>query len=422
MRRVVSNEMSDNVFILGAGMIRFNKYPDKSVKQMTAEAMADLFRETGLEGKDVQAVWFSNSGWGMSTGQHCIRGQVALAPLGIQGIPITNVENACASGSTALHEAWMSVKAGLYDVVLALGTEKVYYPEDKQKMFEGFMAGTDVEFSRALIETLQADARKKAAEAGSKSKEKEGGHSGFMDIYAMGARMHMQQYGTTQRQLAVIASKNRHNGALNPMAQYQQEMTVEEVLEDRMVAYPLTRSMCAPIGDGSAAAIVCSAEALKKYPDARPVRIRASVLASGSLPESGLEPISRRASRQAFEASGVGPEEIDVVEVHDATAYGELIQCEDLGLCPVGEGGPYAESGATALGGKQPVNPSGGLECRGHPIGASGLAQAYELVLQLRGDAGARQVEGARLAMAENGGGFIGLGEAAMGIHIFEKV
>jgi acetyl-CoA acetyltransferase len=413
--------MSEDVFILGAGMIRFNKYPDKSVKQMTAEAMADLFRETGLDGNDIQAVWFSNSGWGMATGQHCIRGQVALAPLGIQGLPITNVENACAGGSTALHEAWMAVKAGLYDVVLALGTEKVYAPEDKKKMFDGFMSGTDVEFARSLIETLQADAKKKAAEAGSTGKEKEGGHSGFMDIYAMGARMHMQQYGTTQRQLAVIASKNRHNGALNPMAQFQQEMTVEEVLEDRMVAYPLTRSMCAPIGDGSAAVIVCSERALAKYPYARPVRIKASVLASGSLPESGLEPISRRASRQAYEASGVGPQEIDVVEVHDATAYGELIQCEDLGLCPTGEGGPYAESGATALGGKQPVNPSGGLECRGHPIGASGLAQAYELVLQLRGDAGARQVEGARLAMAENGGGFIGLGEAAMCIHIFER-
>jgi acetyl-CoA acyltransferase len=413
--------MSDDVFVLGAGMIRFNKYPDKSVKQMTAEAMADLFRETGLEGRDIQAVWFSNSGWGMSTGQHCIRGQVALAPLGIQGLPITNVENACAGGSTALHEAWMAVKAGLYDVVLALGAEKVYAPEDKQKMFEGFMAGTDVEFAKSLIETLQADAKKKAAEAGSTGKEKEGGHSGFMDIYAMGARMHMHQYGTTQRQLAVIASKNRHNGALNPMAQFQQEMTVEEVLEDKLVAYPLTRSMCAPIGDGAAAVIVCSEKGLAKCTDGKPVRIRASVLASGSLPDSGLDSISRRASRQAYETSGVGPEDIDVVEVHDATAYGELIQCEDLGLCPAGEGGPYAESGATAIGGAQSVNPSGGLECRGHPIGASGLAQVYELALQLRGDAGNRQVDEARIAMAENGGGFIGLGEAAMCIHILEK-
>jgi len=414
--------MNDGVFVLGAGMIRFNKYPEMSVKQMTADAIAELFRDTGLDRKDIQAVWFSNSGWGLSQGQHCIRGQVALAPIGIQGISITNVENACASGSTALHEAWMAVKAGLYDVVLAVGSEKVYSPEDKQKMFDGFMAGTDVEFSRAMIEAFQADAKKKAAEAGSTGKDKKGGHSGFMDIYAMGARMHMKQYGTTQGQLAAIASKNRHNGALNPMAQYQQEMTVDEVLEDKLVAFPLTRSMCAPIGDGAAAVIVCSERALAKCPDAKPVRIKGSVLASGSLPESGLESIGKRASREAYEMAGVGPKDIDVIEVHDATAFGELMQYEELGLCPVGEGGPHAESGATAIGGRQPVNPSGGLECRGHPIGASGLAQVYELVMQLRGDAGKRQVEGARMAMAENGGGFIGLGEAAMGIHIFEKV
>jgi acetyl-CoA acetyltransferase len=152
------------------------------------------------------------------------------------------------------------------------------------------------------------------------------------------------------------------------------------------------------------------------------VRIRASVLASGSLPDSGLDSIGRRASRQAYEISGIGPGELDVIEVHDATAFGELMQYEDLGLCPEGEGGPYAESGATAIGGTQPVNPSGGLECRGHPVGASGLAQVYELVMQVRGCAGARQVEGARIAMAENGGGFIGMAEAAMAIHILEKM
>jgi acetyl-CoA acetyltransferase len=199
-------------------------------------------------------------------------------------------------------------------------------------------------------------------------------------------------------------------------------MSVEEILADKMVAYPLTRAMCAPIGDGAAAAFVCSERALERFPDARPVRIRASVLASGCLPDSGLDTIGRRASRAVYEMAGLGPQDLDVVEVHDATAYGELMQYEELGLCEPGGGGPHAESGATRLGGKQPVNPSGGLECRGHPIGASGLAQIYELVQQLRGDAGPRQVEGARIAMAENGGGFIGLGEAAMGIHIMEKL
>jgi acetyl-CoA acetyltransferase len=180
--------------------------------------------------------------------------------------------------------------------------------------------------------------------------------------------------------------------------------------------------MCAPIGDGSAAALVCSERALARFPNARPVRIRASVLASGCLPDSGLDTIGRRASRAVYEMAGIGPDELDVIEVHDATAYGELMQYEELGLCEIGGGGPFAESGATSIGGRQPVNPSGGLECRGHPVGASGLAQIYELVHQLRGDAGPRQVEGARTAMAENGGGFIGLGEAAMAIHIMEKV
>jgi len=193
------------------------------------------------------------------------------------------------------------------------------------------------------------------------------------------------------------------------------------VLEDPVVAYPLTRSMCAPIGDGAAAAIICSERPLKRFPEARPIRIRASILASGSLPDSGLAGISQRASQRAYEVAGLAPGDINVAEVHDATAFGELSQYEGLGFCPEGEGGPFAESGATKLGGKLPVNTSGGLECRGHPIGASGIAQMHELVTQLRGDAGSRQVEGARIALAENGGGFIGMGEAAMCVHILER-
>ncbi|MDI7253190.1 MAG: thiolase family protein, partial [Actinomycetota bacterium] len=213
-----------------------------------------------------------------------------------------------------------------------------------------------------------------------------------------------------------------YHGSLNPLAQYRKNMSVEEVLEDVLVAYPLTRSMCAPVGDGAAAALLCSERALKRYPEARPVRILASALASGSLPDSGLEPIGKRLSKTAYEMAGLGPGDVDVAEVHDATAFGELLQYEELGFCPEGEGGPFAESGATRLGGKLPVNTSGGLECRGHPIGASGIAQVYELVTQLRGEAGPRQVEGARIALAENGGGFIGMGEAAMCIHILERV
>jgi len=414
--------MSDNVYILGIGMTRFAKYPEKGVKQLAADGFEALMQDVPVDRKDIEAAWFSNSAWGMYNFQHTIRGQVALPPLGIQAIPIMNVENACAGASSAVHGAWMSIKAGLYDVVLAIGAEKIFLPDDPALMFKGFMSGVDVEFAEAMISSMKADAEKKARESGAEGKEKKGGHSAFMDIYGMAARMHMEKYGTTQRQLAVIAAKNHHHGSMNPLAQYQKDMTVEEVMEDKVISYPITRSMCAPIGDGAAAALICSERALKKFPDARPVKIRASILTAGSLPDGGFDPISVRAGRRAYELARLGPDDIDVAEVHDATAFGELWQYEGMGFCPEGEGGPFAESGATTLGGKLPVNPSGGLECRGHPIGASGIAQMFELVTQLRGDAGPRQVEGARIALAENGGGFIGMGEAAMCVHILEKV
>ncbi|MGQ9537570.1 MAG: thiolase family protein [Actinomycetota bacterium] len=418
--------MGEDVYIVGVGMIRFGKYPEKSIKQMTAEVIDVLLKDCPVEKKDIQAAWFSNSFWGIVTGQHSIRGQVALTPLGIQGIPVMNVENACAGATSALHGAYLGIKAGQYDVALAIGVEKMYNPENKQAMFEMFMSNADVEFIRAVIEAFQTDERKKAEEAAARGEVKAeggGGRSPFMDIYAMAARMHMEKYGTTQRQLAVIAAKNHYHASLNPLAQYQVNMTVEEVLADRLVAYPLTRAMCAPMGDGASAAILCSERALKRMTGARPVRILASVLTSGSLPEGGeMDLIGKRLSAEAYEKAGVGPEDIDVAEVHDATAFGELLQTEELGFCEEGEGGPFAESGATKLGGKLPINTSGGLECRGHPIGASGIAQIHELVTQLRWEAGRRQVEGARIALSENGGGFIGTGEAAMCIHILERV
>ncbi len=416
----------NDVYIVGVGMTRFSKYPEKSIKQLTAEALEAVFKDVPIKKDRIEAAWFSNSGWGMSQGQHCIRSQVALMPVGIQGIPMMNVENACAGGSSAIHGAWMSIKAGLYEAVLAIGVEKVYFPEDRKKMFEGFISGTDVEVTRGLIEMMKEEAKKKAEELEKegklKSDEKEKGHSAFMDIYAMGARMHMQKYGSTQRQLAVIAAKNHFHGSLNPYAQYQMDMTVEEVLQDRLVSYPLTRAMCAPIGDGAAAAILCSSSFLKKLKDARPIKIMASVLASGRMRGEDEPPIGARLSKRAYEMAGLGPDDINVAEVHDATAFGELLQCEEIGFCPEGEGGIFAESGATKLGGKLPINPSGGLECRGHPIGASGIAQITEMVMQLRGEAEKRQVEGARIALTENGGGFVGSEEAAMTIHILENV
>ena len=416
--------MAKDVYIIGLGMMKFGKYLDRSIKSLTGEALKLVFDDCGLSMGDIEAAWFSNSSWGMSSFQHCIRGQVALSANGLEGIPITNVENACAGASTALHGAWTAVKAGLYDCALAIGVEKLH-DTDRSKVMMGFITGTDVEVTMEMIakfqkeeqELREREAREKGIEL---PKEKAGVHSAFMDIYAMGARMHMKEYGTTQRQIACIAAKNHNNSVMNPLAQYTFPMTVEEVLADREVAYPLTRAMCAPIGDGAAAAIICSGRFLKKVGRTRAIRIRASVLQSGNRVRQN--DITARTSCIAYETSGIGPGDIDVAEVHDATAYGELFQTEQVGFCTVGEGGPFVENGATALGGKIPVNPSGGLIARGHPVGASGLAQIYELGTQLRGEAGKRQVEGARLALAENGGGFLGQGEAAMGIHILEKV
>jgi acetyl-CoA acetyltransferase len=418
--------MADNIYIIGAGMVKFGKYLDRNIKNLTGEALDLVLKDCELERKDIEAAWFSNTGWGMTDFQHCIRGQVALSANGLDKIPITNVENACASASTALHGAWTAIKAGLYDCVLAIGAEKVYN-EDRRLMMKGFLSGTDVEVTTQFIEQWKKDQKAKASaskdnESKGKEKagkEKEGGHSVFMDFYAHGARKHMKEFGTTQRQLAAIAAKAHNNSTLNPLAQYTFPQTIEQVLEDYEVAYPLTRAMCAPVGDGAAAAILCSEKYLKQHSKKRAALIRASVLKSGSWDSES--DISNRAAKKAYEMSGMGPEDMDVAEVHDATAFGELHQTEQLGFCPIGEGGPFAESGATSLSGKIPVNPSGGLISRGHPIGASGLAQIFELVTHLRGEAGKRQIKNPRVALSENGGGTIGYGEAAMCIHILEK-
>ena len=409
--------MSNDVWIIGVGMIKFGKFLQRSIKDMTGQVINEVLKDCGLSRENIQAAWFSNSSWGIYSFQHCIRGQVALTANGIQAIPITNVENACASGSTALHGAWTAIKAGIYDITLAVGAEKLY-DEDRAKVMGGFMAGTDVEEMSRVVNRLQEqEAKEKAATI---QPEAPGGHSAFMDFYAAGARAHMKRYGSTQKQLAVIAAKNHNNSTLNPLAQYTFPQTVEQVLNDRIVAYPLTRAMCAPIGDGAAAAVICSEQFLKKYPSDRAIKIRASILEGGT--RTGTDNIGERAGKRAFEVASLGPKDIDVMEVHDATAFGEVSAMEALGFCPRGEGGLIAERGDTALHGKIPVNTSGGLLSRGHPIGASGLAQIYELATQLRGEAGQRQVLKHRIAMTENGGGTVGTGEAAMTIHVLEKV
>lgn len=411
--------MSD-VYIIGTGMIRFNKYPDRGVREMAHEATRLALADAGIDRTALQAAYFSNTFWGMFANQHSIKGQVVLRSMGVGSIPVTNVENACAGASTALHLACTGIRAGMVDVALVLGAEKIT-DADKAKSLGAYAACMDVENFDRHIAMLTEHSRVFSKGLPVADSPPGTGRSVFMDAYATFARWHMNRYGSTQRQLGVIASKNHLHGSLNPMAQYQQPMTVDEVLADFPVTYPLTRAMCAPVGDGAAAAIVCSKAYLKKLTAPRPVRIRASVMGSGSDRDFDGIDIGERLVRQAYAAAGVGPGEISLAELHDATAYGELHQVEAMGFCPVGQGGVHAASGATTLGGRQPVNTSGGLECRGHPIGASGLAQIHELVVQLRGEAGKRQVEKARIGLAENGGGNIGIEEAAMCIHILEK-
>jgi len=413
------------VYVVGVGMTRFAKYLDRNMKSLAKEALDKTLADAGIGKEKIEAVYFSNSNWGYQSDQHCIRGQVALRPEGVEGIPIYNVENACAGGATAFHLGWMGVGSGLYDCVLALGAEKMY-DEDKVKMFRAFFAGFDIENMEAHLKMLE-NLSKSVGAGNPVDKNTEGAgknRSAFMDMYSSFTRYHMDKYGTTQRQLAVIASKNHYHSTMNPNVQFQKDMSVDEILAGRLVSWPLTVPMCAPVGDGSAGAVLCSADFLKKLNSPRPVSIRASVLGSGTnrpIDQETLD-IACRVSRKAYDMAGVGPEDIHVAEVHDATSYRELHQSEALGFCPMGEGGPFAESGATKLGGKMPINPSGGLESRGHPIGASGLGQIHELVTQLRHEAGPRQVENCRLALAENGGGNLAYEEAAMGIHILERV
>jgi len=415
-----------DVYIVAVGMTRFGKHLDRTEKDLVADAFARTMADAPeVKISDIQSAFFSNSCWGFFSMQHTIKGQVSLRALRVEGIPITNVENACACASTALHCAYKDVASGLYECSLAIGMEKLYN-EDKTKSMMAFNAGIDVsnipghmKLLGSMMDGLKLDIPEDDGGAGAGKTR-----SAFMDVYANMVRWHMATFGSTQRQLAVIASKNHFHSSMNPNAQFQNTMTVEEILKGKPVIWPLTVPMCAPIGDGAAAAIVCSGDFLKKLNSARPVKILASVLGSGTnRPHTSVDlDIAVRLSRQAYNMAGVGPEDIDTAEVHDATSYGELHQTEALGFCPMGEGGPFAESGATKLGGKLPINTSGGLESRGHPVGASGLGMIHELVTQLRHEAGTRQVEGCRLALGENGGGNISFEEAAMTIHILERV
>ena len=409
------------VYVIGVGMTPFGRLAELSVKDLTRLSVEAALKDAGCGASDLQGGFFANTVQGHMEGQHMIRGQIALREMGIQSIPVVNVENACASASSAFVLAVNFLRAGAGDVALAVGAEKMY-SDDRDRMFAAFDSAWDVHNADAIRERLVKLGEGVEVPPGTTSPKP---YSVFMDVYAAFARYHMRHLGTTQRQIAAVAAKNHAHSVENPLSQYRRPYTVEEVLAAPPITYPLTLPMCSPISDGAAAAVLCTEAGLKRLglSRSRAIRVLASVLQSGSdrSPDDLEHHCTRLASKRAYELAGIGPQDVSVAEVHDATAVGEIIQLENLGFCAFGEGGPISERGDTRIGGRIPVNPSGGLESKGHPVGATGIGQIFELVTQLRGEAGPRQVQGARIALAENGGGLQGIEEAAACITVLAR-
>ena len=410
--------MKQNAYIAGVGMTRFGKHLDRGLKSLAAQAITEALDDARLSFQDVNAAYMGNAAAAVITGQVCVPGQMILRALGVGGIPVVNVENACATAATAFQQAATMITAGMYDVVLACGSEKLYHA-DKQKTFSVFTGAIDVECTDDVMAGIS---REIAASGRSHDTEGSGtSRSLFMDIYAVWAMDHMRRYGTTREQFAAVSAKNSFHGSLNPKAQFRDEITIEDVLSAREVSWPLTLPMCSPIGDGAAAAILVSERKARQLGMARMVRVEAAALNSGWDYDDGDESVAEACARQLYESAGVGPAELDCVELHDASAPSEILYYEYLGLCAKGEGGQFVEQGHSRLGGKIPVNTSGGLMRKGHPIGATGIAQIVELTQQLRGEARERQVPDARVALAENGGGFIGNDAAAMAMTLLSR-
>ena len=409
-----------DTYIVGVGMTPFGRFPDTTLAALAARAAAETLADANATPEDVQAIVFANATQGALEGQHGIRGQAALDGCGFGHAAVINVENACASASTALNLAHVLVGSEAHDCVLAIGAEKMI-TSDPAKSVAAFEGSWDLSRRQSTIDRLLAMGGGVMPAARAEPNE---AHSVFMDVYAAFCRHHMARFGTTQRQMAAVSAKNHEHSVHNPRSQYRRRFTIDEVIAARSIVWPLTLPMCSPISDGAAAALVCSRATAEGLGAAfRAIRIRASVLMAGDHrdPDRLEDHVARKASVRAYDVAGVGPKDIDVVECHDATAFGKILQSELLGFFELGLGGPAAERGETRLGGRISFNPSGGLESKGHPIGATGLGQVFELVGQLRGEAGPRQVEGARIALAENGGGLRGVEEAAVAITILER-
>ena len=404
-----------DVAIVGAGMTRFGKYADKGIKDLVREPVEAAVKEAGIAYADIEAAYVGSAVPGVMTGQEQIKAQVCLSAMGIDTIPMYNVENACASSSSALNLAWTAVAAGMHDCVLVVGFEKLFDP-DKLKSFMALGTAVDIEMVQQFLEDFQ---KKQDGEESILSSDSGKSKSIFMDMYAYYTRQYMKKYGLTQEHFAQLAVKSHHNGANNPHAMYQKAVTLEEVLQSGDVAFPLTRMMCSPVSDGGAAVLICSSEKAAQL-TGNPVWIAASVVGSGRICEDLSDTLTRRLGPQAFEQAGIGPEELDVIEVHDATSPSEIITLIELGICPGEEAGRWIDEGELEVTGRMPSNTSGGLASKGHPIGATGLGQVNEIFHQLRGQAGARQVSDPKVGMTHNGGGILGVDAAAMALHIFK--
>jgi acetyl-CoA acetyltransferase len=381
------------VEIVGVGKHPFGRFPDASLKDLARVAVVRALADCDLRVHDIQAVYSANAMGGLLQGQEQIRGQSVLREVGIERIPVVNVENACASGSSALREATLAIAAGAVDVALVLGFEKMFVG-DLDRSLNALESAADLDVIGGL--GLQ-----------------------FTAVYAMRVRRQLEKGALTLQNLVDVTVKSHNYGALNPNAQHQKVVTAEQVEASRPIADPMTLMMCSSMCDGAAAVVVARPGVVESR---QPVLIRASAAASGFTRVDDDEPsIAAGCAQVAYEQAGVGPDDIDVAECHDAVAPGELLYYEQLGFCEPGGAGELLDSGATGPGGRLPVNPSGGLCSRGHPTGATGLAQIAELVWQLRGDAGERQANQPRLALAQNSGGWYEGESAACNVHVLER-
>jgi len=378
----------NEALIVGIDMIRFGRFPDRTVEELGGEAALLALRDAGLGIGDMQAVY---CGCQLDAGGRV--GQRVMRQIGQTGVPVVNVANACATGAAAFREAWLSVLAGMYDLVLAVGCEQ---------MGKGLL-GAPESIHGVPKEGLLGSFTMPAG-------------------FAMIGTEHARKHGTTFEQFAKVAVKNHHHSTLNEKAMYRFETPLETVMQAEMIAWPLTKLMCSVNVDGAAAAVIASPRKARELGLMdRAVRVRASALSSDPYTPQNLafmdfNAVTRLAAGQAYEMAGVGPEDLDMVELHDCFATAELVHYENLGLCAEGEGGALIDSGETALGGRIPVNVSGGLLSKGHPLGATGIANLYEVATHLRGAAGARQVEGVRLGLTH----VVGAGSACA-VHVLEK-